>query len=518
MERMEMKEQKSSLEKPLFETDIKKENPVLEHNTVFFLVTALIYSICFGVAFYDNYVGITFPLITMATLVVCGLFLKKSEIVWKRKNLYYIIPVVLLGISTMLTTNGFTVFFNTVGILLLITVFMIQQVYPDRKWNIGQYICNMLFLYISMIPEIAAPFVNLGKYIRRKRINRDKNTNLSYVIRGILIGFPMLLFVMILLNSADAIFSKYIGGGVRFLCKNILFSSNIVCVVVLMIVGFFGIYTFLSALTLNNMPEWQKKKEKKNPITAVTFIGMITVVYLIFSIIQVVFLFSGGMILPEGYTYAEYAHQGFFQLLFLCIFNLVMVLCCITMFQMSKLLKTVLMIFSGCTYVMIISSAYRMILYIATYHLTFLRVLVLWFLVLLAVLMAGVIYNIQKKEFPLFRYGIAVVTMFYLALSFSHFDYWIAKYNISQIEKQVRCSFDDAEYLCRNLSLDAVPALVELKTEHFHRDGVQDENGRYWECPACEMERYLEWVEKNTKVGMRSFNLSKYQAVKAITH
>lgn len=170
-------EQRNDLERPLFETETKHgkiENPVLEHNAVFFLVTALIYSVCFAVAFYNNYVGITFPLITIATVVVCGLFLKKSGISWKKQNLYYIVPVILLGISTMLTANGFTVFFNTVGILLLLTAFMMQQVYPDKKWNLGQYICNMLFLYISMIPEVAAPFVNLGKYIRRKRVKEEK--------------------------------------------------------------------------------------------------------------------------------------------------------------------------------------------------------------------------------------------------------------------------------------------------------------------------------------------------------
>lgn len=513
---METINQQNKSEKTLFETmeQINKpENPVLEHNTIFFFVTALIYSICFAIAFYKNYVGLTFPLITIATLAVCGLFLKKSGIVWKTQNLYYIVPIVLLGISTIFTTNGFTVFFNTAGILLLITVFMMQQVYPDKKWNLGQYTCNLLFLYICMIPEIAAPFSNIGKYFRRKRVKEVKNTNTKYIVRGILIGFPMLIFVMALLNSADAVFSKYIGGGFRFICENILLSPNIVLVAALMIIGFFGIYTFLSALTLNNMPEWGTKKAKKNPITAVTFTSMITAVYLIFCVIQIVFLFSGGMILPEGYTYAEYAHQGFFQLLFLCIFNLIMVLCCIAMFQMNRLLKTVLMVFSGCTYIMIASSAYRMILYISTYHLTFLRILVLWFLALLVFLMAGVIWNIQKESFPLFRYGIAVVTIFYMAFSFSHFDYWIAKYNISQMGNQMSCR--DVSYLC-SLSTDAVPALIELNLEHDHEGEYDDWNERYWQCPACELENHLKWVKENADVGVRTFNFSKYQAVKAV--
>lgn len=510
------------MERPLFETveeKIKPENPVLEHNTMFFLITTFLYSICFTIAFYKNYAGLTFPLITIATLAVCGLFLKKSGIVWKTQNLYYLVPIVLFGISTMLTTNVFTIFFNTVGILLLITVFMMQQVYAKNKWNLGQYICNLLFFYLCMIPEVAAPFSNLGKYIRRKRVTEQKNTNAKYIVTGILIGVPMLAFVLALLSSADAIFSQYIGEGFRLLWKNIFFSPNIVLVVVLMIIGFLGIYTFLSALTLNNMPEWTKEKPKKNPVTAITFISMITAVYLIFSIIQVVFLFSGGRMLPEGYTYAEYAHQGFFQLLFLCIFNLILVLCCMSLFERNRWLKIILMVFSGCTYIMIASSACRMLLYIYSYHLTFLRVLVLWFLLMLVFLMAGVVGNIIKKEFSLFRYEMVVVTVFYLVFSFARPDYWIAKYNISRIGNEM--SYTDVSYLC-NLSSDAVPALTELHPEHDHKK----ENYRGWEeydpqkeydwnCPACKLDSYLEEIEENTDLNIRNFNLSTYQAGKA---
>ena len=510
------------MEKPLFETmeeKIKPENPVLEHNTMFFLVTALLYGVCFTTAFYKNYAGLTFPLITIATLVVCGLFLKKSGIPWKTQNLYYIVPVVLLGISTMLTTNIFTICFNTLGILLLITVFMMQQVYAENKWNLGQYICNLLFFYICMIPEVAAPFSNFGKYIRRKRVTEQKNTNTKYIVTGVLIGIPMLVFVLALLSSADAIFSKYIGEGFRVLWKNIFFSPNILLVVVLMIIGFLGMYTFLSALTLNNIPEWTREKQKKNPVTAITFISMITAVYLIFSIIQIVFLFTGGRMLPEGYTYAEYAHQGFFQLLFLCMFNLILVLCCMSLFEMNLWLKTILMIFSGCTYVMIASSAYRMILYISCYHLTFLRMLVLWFLALLVILMTGVMWSIPRKNFPLFRFGIGVVTVCYLVLSFGRFDYWIAKYNISQLGNEI--TYEDIDYLC-NLSSDAIPALTELHLEHNHNQenhrGLEEyvlQKEYDWKCPACRLESYLEKLEENTDLNIRNFNLSTYQAVKA---
>ena len=85
----------------------------MRENAPYFLGIALIYSICFATAFYRNYIGLTFPMITAATLLVCWLFLKKNEIPWKKSNWLYIVTCLLLGISTVLTANVFVIFFRS---------------------------------------------------------------------------------------------------------------------------------------------------------------------------------------------------------------------------------------------------------------------------------------------------------------------------------------------------------------------------------------------------------------------
>lgn len=491
---------------------IPQENQVLEQNTLFFLVAAALYASCFAVAFYKNFAGITYPLITAATMAICGLFLKKSGMVWKKTDWYYGAAAILLGISTVLTTNGFVIFFNTAGILLLVTVFMIGHIYHDQGWNLGQYICNLLFLYVCMIPELASPFVKLGKYVRKNKVENRHNKNIKYIVFGFLLGIPMVLFVIALLSSADLIFSNYIGSIFNsFFGKN-LFSSNLFFIILLLLLGFFGIYSFLSSLTLNNIPQWKNQREKKNPITAITFTSMITVIYVIFCGIQLVFLFTGGRMLPEGYTYASYAHQGFFQLLFICIFNLILVISCIAVFQRNKILKFVLLVFSVCTYIIIGSSAYRMILYIRVYHLSFLRILVLWFLALLVLLMFGVIINIVREKFELFRYSMAMATVCYLIFSFGRSDYITASYNIEKMGDTI--SNADINYLC-SLSLDAAPALQKLNLQH-EKDEYRVESEYNVDCKKCRLDYYFEdiWYSKN-KITIRTWNLSKYQAQKA---
>ncbi len=506
-------------EKSPNETMQEQANPVMEQNTIYFLIVSLIYGICFSIAFYKNYAGVTFPLIVAATVGVCVLFLRKAQIAWRRANVYYVAPVLLLGISTALTDNNFIIFFNTVGILLLLAVFMLRQFYPEANWNLGQSLCNICFFYLCMIPMVAAPFQHFGKYRRSQKSREAKNPYVKPVLLGILIGLPLLLFVVSMLSSADAIFDQYIGGGIRRLLDQVVLSPNVVLVIFLLLFGFFASYAFLAVLTLRNMPRWREKEYRKNPVTAITFIAMITAVYLIFCVIQLVFLFTGGLVLPAGYTYAQYAHQGFFQLLFLCVFNLALVLFCIRLFEENKLLKILLLVFSGCTYIMIASSALRMILYIGTYHLTFLRVLVLWFLALLAFLMAGVIAQIWRKKFPFFRYGMVLVTVFYLLLSFGRADYWIARYNVAQWGEEM--DYEDVEYLC-GLSMDAAPALADMRfshTKHSEKCVIYwsgDEYEAWDQCPACELEVYFaRAAAKEEHMDVRTFNLSRYLSGRA---
>lgn len=507
----------------------------MSRNTPYFLGVAFVFSICFAVAFYRNYIGITFPLITAATLASCVLFLKKEGIAWKRSNWLYAGSCMLLGFSVFMTTNAFVISFNTVGILLLLTVLMMRQIYDDRTWSFGQYLGNMLFLYLNMIPEVAAPFVHLVNYRKKHKDGTKKNKKAKYVVIGLLIGLPMLIAVIELLSSADQIFSQFIGEACHKLFGQIVFSPNVFLVILLMMVGYFGIYSFFSALALRNMPQYTSALPKKNPLIAVTFLSMVAIVYVIFCSIQVMFLFTGGMLLPEGYTYAEYARQGFFQLMFVCSFNFILAVSCIAVFEENKALKMLLLLCSGCTYVMIASSAFRMILYIYTYHLSFLRVLVLWFLAMLAVLMAGVVAAVTHPKFGLFRYCVAVVAVFYLVFSFGRTDVLIAEYNVAHMGQDI--SYEDLQYLTR-LSMDVVPVLSRYTFEH--ENGCQEANtnsaGRrayghfeewYYDsadgagtgqrgCRRCLLERTFQNVlDKTDDMNIRTFHVSKYLARRA---
>lgn len=271
---------------------------------------------------------------------------------------------------------------------------------------------------------------------------------------------------------------------------------------------------------------------------------MLSLLYLIFSGVQIIYLFLGKMQLPAGYTYAEYAREGFFQLLAVSILNLIIVLVAISFFRDSKVLKAVLTIMSLCTFIMIASSAMRMIIYIQYYYLTFLRILVLWALAVLFLLFAGVIANIVKKGFPLFTYSMVVVTVLYLVLSFIHPDYIIAAVNVANAvgnESEWEQSgffkssepYHDYSYLCM-LSGDAAPVLIPYMAElgYGMDDFVKTVKDPEYDLISEAYDKFDSLSRRNidsfgyyyvdglqddlTTLTLRTFNVSRFMALRQI--
>lgn len=189
---------------------------------------------------------------------------------------------------------------------------------------------------------------------------------------------------------------------------------------------------------------------------------------------------------------------------------------------------------------MIASSAMRMLIYIRFYYLTFLRILVLWMLALLAVLFLGILANIYVESFPLFRYSMAVVTVFYLVLSFAHPDYIIARVNVANAEAETRQwwadedvePYNDFRYLSM-LSADAAPVMIPyLERLGYDFEAFESENALAYakEQRSNSEVHYLRrhdindfgywWManlqNRTENFGIRTFNLSRYYALQQL--
>nr|MDE6016794.1 DUF4173 domain-containing protein [Acetatifactor sp.] len=535
------------------------ETKRMKESFAFFGPVTFCYALFYTFCMFKNGSGVTFPFFVAASLLYLCFSLSKLGLTLKKGSVFYMVSMMLLAVSTFCTDDWRIIAFNKTGIFLLMMSLLLHQFYDTAKWNLGKYLGSIFLMVFASIGELGRPFMDAARYF--KKHEGRKNKNLWYVLLGIVIAAPLLLIVIALLSSADAVFRQMADRllkGIRIgnIC-NILFR---ICFL------FFASYLLTAFLCKRTLKETVKDHRKGEPVLAITINGMLTVIYLLFSGIQIIYLFLGRMQLPEGYTYAAYAREGFFQLLAVGILNLIIVLVSLCFFRESKILKGILTVMSLCTFIMIASSALRMIIYIRFYYMTFLRILVLWALLLLFVLFVGIVISIYRESFPLFRYSTAVVTVLYLLISFAHPDYIIAAVNVANApsgaqeqengEWESQNSFflsdepyHDYSYLA-GLSADAAPVLIPyladlgydlesfyIRGEMENRWGMWDEK---WEsldeadqnrCIAAMIDRgdirrrwsdgfgyyYLRKLQLSTdSFGIRTYNISRHMALKQI--
>lgn len=471
----------------------------MRENYPFFSIAGAIYAVFYTFCMYRNASGITLPFFIAGSLLFFYLCMQKLEISVKKDTLFYAISLMLLSISSFCTDDGTVLFFNRFGIFLLLVCMLIHQFFEDREWGFGKYFCAIFQAVFGAIGSIARPFTDGFAW---GKISGNKKTGKGlYVVLGLAIAFPLLLIIGILLLTSDYV----IWDMFRNLFTKIHFV-DVILIPMMAVCMFFAAYGSMAYLSRKKIREEVTDLRCGEPIIMITVTGLLSVVYLFYSCIQILYLFIGKMTLPDGYTYAEYAREGFFQLLVVCIINLILVLICIRYFKESKVLKIVLTVVSACTYIMLASSALRMIMYIRFYYLTYLRILVLWTLAVLFILLTGLTITIFKEKFPLFRYSVVVVTVCWLMLSYAHPDYWIAKVNVANVE-QVKSEFflgepyDDYKYLA-TLSLDASPIVKPVFEQR--QDCLTRRESRWM----------LRFKENKQETDWRKFNLSRYEASK----
>lgn len=476
-----------------------------------FGIGSFIYSAFYTLCLYKNASGITYPFFVIGTLCFFFFCIQKLGVPYKKDSVFYIVSIMLLGISNCMTVSPQILFMNKCGIFLLSFTLMLHTVYNDEAWNLPTYFSAVFRTMGTGFLCLFRPLGDMVCYFDAQK--QEKTAKKGYflpVFIGLVIAAPLLLIMTLLLASADKIFDRLLVSITKFF--NI---PTLIQVCALMVIVFFCSYAAIAAFCKKNaVRENVEERTLFDPVIAIVVTGLLSIPYLLFSVIQILYLFLGSMTLPAGYTYAQYAREGFFQLLAVCIINLGIVLISLHLFRESKVLKSILLILSGCTFIMIFSSALRMILYIDTYALTFLRVFVLWSLAVIFLLMSGVTAFIFYKRFPLFRYGVAVVTVCYLILSFSHPDYFIARYDLTH---------DGDRHYLSQLSADAAPAildpfinpdLTDIQEVLIKPENTADESiyyDLYW-IRTC----YLRTKELTQNMNFRNFNFSLYGAQRYI--
>jgi len=313
----------------------------------------------------------------------------------------------------------------------------------------------------------------------------------------VLIAIPLLVIFGLLFSAADPIFSERISGAFSWL--RIELTDEVVAQIVLVLLfTYFGFGALWHALTKTQKPQ---PVEPDQPLVR-PFLGMtessiilasLIVLFGAFVLVQVRYFFGGGAnISAEGYTYAEYARRGFFELVVVALFTWLVHygLSSFTRRESRRerttftLLGVLLLLLTG---VILVSAFQRLSLYEAAYGFTRDRLVAHIFMIFVGLaLVVSILLEATRGLKHMALSLLLGLLAFSLTLTFVNVDATIARQNL---EHAMAGHPLDAAYLAgMTISEDAVPELFryfdsgELNPELYEELGnvISCRRGRYW--------------------------------------
>ena len=316
---------------------------------------------------------------------------------------------------------------------------------------------------------------------------------------GLLILVPVLGIVVSLLVEADAAFESLID------CLPEFEMDETLVTVLLGFCAFCVIYTRGVALMKAEKAEPVVKERKGiNVITMNTALIGLCLVYVLYLVSQLAY-FVGGFAgtVPQGYSMAEYARRGFFEMAWLCAINMGLIALAVSLVRKTDdkapLLTRLLCLFVGLVTLFLVSAASaKMLTYIGGYGLTRLRVmtqLIIIFFGLMAVTVSVSLFVKKPRYMPVLM--ISALLLGGGAL-WADVDTVVAAYNVHAYQTG-KLETVDVGYLWE-LGSGAVPQIAKLVDDENPEVARQarlflSQSGAYWE--DFRSWNYADWQAKD---------------------
>ena len=442
----------------------EKENPPAEKppfcstaESVFALIF-LFTGYTFIKLFLQHSCGIAAALFLVAVLALSAVLAKLRKADGSRSSKLYFILAAFFAIGTGVSANGLIRFlaFCFAAVYYAMWAFALNN--PEWK-GFGESASHSVCEAVFGVPKrnfTACPKAACGIFRRKSGAK-----NVGYAVIGLVLSVPITVVVCVLLMSADGGFEDMLGR---------IFDSISLTEFWLFLVGLpvsfllFGvIFGAVSAKGKLRTDEalYEAKNGKMHiapPALVCAFTAPILIVYVLFFFSQLGYFISAfGGVLPEKFSASEYARRGFFELCAVAVINLA-VIAAVNAFcrrdEKNTALKTVTVILSVFTLILIATAESKMLLYIDRFGLTSKRVYTSWAMFILAAVFVLIIIS-RFKKFRAASVGAAVITIASLLLCFCNADGLIARYDAKLIEKGVMTAFPD------DLSADAAPVIRE---------------------------------------------------------
>ncbi|MFC4323603.1 DUF4153 domain-containing protein [Litchfieldia salsa] len=445
----------------------------IEKRDMKFLLVCLIVGIVAEEAFYRDLIGISYFVFISAFYAV--FYLRFRSFSFSHQRLGYLVLISIWLLASSYYLYDITVFYalNILVIPALVIFHLVLITSPKKmEWNKLNFLSYVLLRLGNGILYNFRFIAHLTGSLKQNS-NPKKYDVWKKIMIGIAISIPILFVILNLLASADVQFERLLSNIPTLLS----FNPETFFRIVVILIYTFGFFGFLQVLSQKKIQAIQKESHF-NPmvldgIITLTVLLLLNLVYVLFVAVQFKYFFSGT--LEDGYTYAQYARRGFFELLFVTLINLTVITVVIQFTKTSieglrktiQLALTVLVLTSG---VLLVSAFMRMALYEDAYGATFTRILVTSFMIFLMVIFAYTLVKIWLKRLSLFHFYFISSIVFYTGINLVNFDQIVVDRNIARYESTGKI---DIDYLNR-LSSTGVLGLIELYEKNPEIPGLEE--------------------------------------------
>lgn len=376
---------------------------------------------------------------------------------WTGQSVFLLLCTLLLSACYGIFANDALRLLNLLPLTALMALSLFSLKNGGKAMEAESVVSAMHQCFSGLKRYFFAPFSVITQFFKEK-----KSKSAANVLLGIGVSLPLALVIMLLLCDADTQFQRLIGGFFSsFIHADALLPWNL-CRMLLMTLALFS--CLLGLLRPYQRTKLCLKKLSLPSAVAVIVLLTFSVIYTVFVFIQCRYLFAGASATLSGGTYAEYARQGFFQLVAVALITLAVTLPLILLFPKQRLIRGL------CGYVLLLtlcivySAFFRMRLYVQVYGLTRLRVVTLWGIVVIFAVIIAVWVKMILPDRRIFAIIAAFTLCTWLGLNYINMDACIARYNIGHYEAGDIEELD-LSYLCFNLSHDARNVIDEYISE-----------------------------------------------------
>lgn len=410
-------------------------------------------------------------LLVLLMFAAAFVILRVKKLPLSRACLFTAISSLLVSVAPILNDSAFLIDFSLSYSLCGYCYFLYAAFGNRIETGFSDYVFVDFFKLLFVLPFCS--FAEIFRALSSKSAKRTSAVLLKALIGvGIAVVPAALVFVFL---SYDVGFQSLMARIFSFDYESVqrAFVSLLFTVPVAMY-GF-GLYSscewgvLREKMSLENCRRGLEKAKILPPLTALVAVLPTLFLYAVYFVSQWDYYVSGFTgVLPDGFSYAEYARRGFFELCAVSVINLLLIVGIAFFlrrrsFGSSVFLKVVSVVFCACTLVLISTAVAKLWMYISFYGLTQKRIFALWLMVLIALVFLVIALGQFVSKLKVAALSLLLFAVLFSALALCNVNALCARYNAD------RYLSGEVEVLdlmaMKELGDSAVPSLVRVSNE-----------------------------------------------------